>query len=234
MKDNIESKNIGNRKFIIELRFAPIVSMLDKRGNVVDAIEKTKCFGTFHWEINPGDITIRDHAEKQKSNNIIYVSFNRFSFISYKIDSIDGFYSTFKKIHDAISEVLGTLVIQRIGCRIIGSYKVKSQEFSLILAHFKEAFPTKFFIEKYPARDLSFILNYENGMYQIGPVNKEDNFYNKEFDIDGCKKHIGIAIDTDNYLTNELKEINDKKLILDVYTLSLAVEKELYSNLTNF
>lgn len=31
MKENIESKNIGNRKFIIELRFEPKVVMLDKK-----------------------------------------------------------------------------------------------------------------------------------------------------------------------------------------------------------
>ena len=49
MKENIENKNIGNRKFIIELRYSPIVSMLDKRGQIVEAIEKSKCFNAFHW-----------------------------------------------------------------------------------------------------------------------------------------------------------------------------------------
>lgn len=32
MQENIDTKNIGNRKFIIELRFDPKVSMLDKKG----------------------------------------------------------------------------------------------------------------------------------------------------------------------------------------------------------
>lgn len=31
MQENIDTKNIGNRKFIIELRFDPKVSMLDKK-----------------------------------------------------------------------------------------------------------------------------------------------------------------------------------------------------------
>lgn len=31
MKENIESKNIGNRKFIIELRYEPKVTMLDSK-----------------------------------------------------------------------------------------------------------------------------------------------------------------------------------------------------------
>ena len=234
MNDNIENKHIGNRKFIIELRYAPIVSMLDKRGLIAEAVEKTKCFGTFHWEINTGEVTIRDHAEKEKAKNIVFVTFNRFSFISYKVDSIEGFYSKFKKAYEAIAGILGDMTIQRIGCRIIGSYKVKSQDFNSILTHFKEAFPSKIFIEKYPAKDLSFTLTYANGMYRVGPVNEDDAFYDKEFDFGGCEKHVGIAIDTDNYLTHEIKEINEDSLIKDVYTLSLAVEKDLYSNLAEF
>lgn len=234
MKDNIDSKKIGNRKFIIELRYNPVVAMLDKRGRIVEAIEKSKCFGKFHWEINTGEVTIRDHEDKDKSKNIVYVTFNRLSFISYKIDSIEGFYSGFKKAYDAIIEVLGELTIQRIGCRIIGTYKVSSDDFPSVLNHFKDAFPSKFFFEKYPAKDLSFTLTYQNGMYITGPVGDDDAFYKKEFDLDGCIKHVGVAIDTDNYLTNEVKDINDKNLIKDVYNLSLAVEKDVYSNLENF
>ena len=234
MKDNIENKNIGNRKFIIELRYAPIVSMLDRRGGIAEAVEKSKCFNTFHWEINTGEVTIRDHAEKEKAKNIVFVTFNRFSFISYKVDSIEGFYSNFKKAYEAVAGVLGNMTIQRIGCRIIGTYKVKSQDFNSILTHFKEAFPSQIFIDKYPAKDLSFTLTYENGMYRVGPVNEDDNFYDKEFDMGCNEKHVGIAIDTDNYLTNEVKDISDKSLIKDVYTLSLAVEKELYSNFAEF
>jgi hypothetical protein len=39
-------------------------------------------------------------------------------------------------------------------------------------------------------------------MYNTGPLSEDDVFYKKEFDIEGCEKHVGIAIDTDNYLTN--------------------------------
>ena len=71
-------------------------------------------------------------------------------------------------------------------------------------------------------------------MYQIGPVSINDDFYRREFDISDCIKHVGVAIDTDNYLTNDAQAINEKSLIKDVYMLSLSVEKELYSNLMNF
>lgn len=103
-----------------------------------------------------------------------------------------------------------------------------------MLKNFKDSFPANFLLDKYPAKDMLFNLTYQNGMYKIGPLDIDDDFYRREFDLPDCNKHIGIAIDTDNYLTNELHQINDKSLIKDVYMLSLSVEKELYSNLMSF
>ena len=106
MQENIETKNIGNRKFIIELRFDSKVSMLDKKGQLAEQIENSKAFNTNHWEIGQGEVTIRDHEDKEKATNIVVVTFNRLSFISFKINSIEGFYSTFKKINEAVMGVL--------------------------------------------------------------------------------------------------------------------------------
>lgn len=234
MKENIDSKNIGNRKFIIELRYDPKVTMLDVKGALVEKIQETGVFPYSHWEIGQSNVSVRDAKQKEDSLNITLVTLNRINFISYKIDSVESFYANFVKIYDAIIKVLGQLSITRIGCRIIGTYKSKSIDYKDVLKNFQKSFPATFLLEKYPAKDLLFNLTYENGMYQIGPVDANDDFYIREFDIPNCNKHVGIAIDTDNYLTNETREINDKSLIKEVYMLSLSVEKELYSNLKDF
>ncbi len=171
-------------------------------------------------------------GKKMQKNIVKYLS--TIKFISYSVSSIESFYANFTKIYDAILKVLNFLTITRIGCRVIGTYYTKSKDFSSVLKSFKEAFPAKFLIEKYPAKDFLFHLSYENGMYEIGPLSEEDNFYDREFSIPGCNKHVGVCIDTDNYITNESRTINEKSLIKDIYTLSLSVEKELYTNLTEF
>ena len=71
-------------------------------------------------------------------------------------------------------------------------------------------------------------------MYQIGPLNQEYYFFYRVFRNKYRVLHVCIDIDTDNYLTNELKNINDKSLIKDIYTLSLSVEKDLFVNLADF
>ncbi|MBR5238563.1 MAG: hypothetical protein IKV26_07680 [Paludibacteraceae bacterium] len=232
MKDNIDKKHIGNRKIIIELRYDAIPSIIDKKGTIVEVIEKANIFNILQWEIG-NEIIIRDNEIKDEATNVITVAFNRFSFISYNIDSIESFYAKFKKIYEAIISVIGNPNIRRIGCRIIGTYIVKSNNYSDIITHLQEAFPAKFFLAQYPVRDFMFRLEHDNGMYQLGPLNLEDDFYEREFRGSKTIKHVGFVIDTDNYLTNEVKSINDKELIKDIYILSLSVEKDLYTNLAN-
>ncbi len=233
MKDNIDNKkNICNRKVIIELRYEAIASMIDKKGTIVEAIEKANVFSMAQWEIG-NEIVIRDNEEKEEATNIVFVSFNRLSFTSFNIDSVDSYYEKFKKIYETVFSVLGSPNIRRIGCRIIGTYKTNSNDFSDILSNMKKQFPSAFLLDQYPVKDLLFHLVYSSGMYKIGPLNTDDLFYEREFKSSKTIKHVGVAIDTDNYLTNETKSINDKHLIRDIYMLSLSVEKDLYTNLTN-
>ena len=46
-------------------------------------------------------------------------------------------------------------------------------------------------------------------------------------------RHFGFFLDTDNYVTNESKPLTDKELVKEIFTLSLAVEKDIYSNLSD-
>ena len=128
MKENIESKNIGNRKFIIELRYEPKVTMLDSKGALVEKIQETKVFPYSHWEIGQSEVVIRD-----------------------KVDSVESFYANFSKVYEAVTKVLSSLSITRIGCRIIGTYKTKSLDFNNVLKNFQDSFPAKFLLDKYPA-----------------------------------------------------------------------------------
>ena len=133
MKENIDSKNIGNRKFIIELRYDAKVTMLDAKGALVEKILETGVFPCSHWEIGQSNVAIRDTKQKEDALNVALVTLNRINFISHKIDSVESFYANFTKVYDAVTKVLGQLSITRIGCRIIGTYKSKSSDYKDVL-----------------------------------------------------------------------------------------------------
>ena len=102
MQENIETKNIGNRKFIIELRFDTKVSMLDKKGLLAEQIENCKAFNINHWEIGQSEVSIRDHEDKEKATNIVAVTFNRLSFISFKINCVSKVNILFFSLADTV------------------------------------------------------------------------------------------------------------------------------------
>lgn len=232
MTNNLDSKVIGNRKIIIETRFDPIVSMLDKRGEIVDSILSLNLLHTPQWEVGPSEVLFRDSPEREDSRNIVSVQFNRINIQSLQIDSIDSFFDKFSKLYENITKILGKGIIRRIGCRIMGTYYTKSSSYDSLLGNFLNLFPPSLQLSKFPANDLLFNLTYAGGMYQVGPLNTVDPFYDREFNCSFCKKHIGIAIDTDNYITNEEKPLDKATLIKDVFTLSLSVEKDLYTLLS--
>ena len=152
MKENIDSKNIVNRKFILELRFEHKICILDKRGEIVEKITETKVIPNNEWEIGPAEISIRDNKNKEDSLNFITVNLNRLSYISYQIDSIESFHAKFIKIIQAVKKAIGELNIVRIGCRIIGTYNTKSTDYSILLKNFTTLFPSKFLIENYQSK----------------------------------------------------------------------------------
>lgn len=233
MKSNIDNKLIGNRKIVIELRFLPHFGIIDKRGEILDSLLKLDAFKNLYGNMNASRILVGNDLEEQKCTTTFAVYHNRISYISSKIDSVDSFFSLFEKSYKSVLDITGSLEIVRIGCRTLGTYYVKdTNDFNRILRSFVNAFPTNIFFNDFSTRDLCLHIVHDKGMYRIGPVNKDDGFIMGEFQEENNVKHVGIAIDADNYINNSLHEINDPKLIKEVYMYALSVEKNLYDRVS--
>jgi hypothetical protein len=235
MKNNIDSSLILNRKIIIEIRFNPAPKFLDLKGTILDKINSLNIIKGADWSIGDSALKISDSNKDELIKNIVQVEINRLSFISSKVDSIEKLVSDFLKLYETINELIGDLIITRIGCRIQGTYKTKSNDFNKLLDSFKSSFPSQIFIENFPTNDLRLQIVYQNGMYHVGPVQKDDPFLVKEFKNPDRNNSVGIAIDTDNYLLKSgNNDITSKTKIKDVIIASLAVEKSLVENLKEF
>lgn len=233
MKDNIDSSSVLNRKIVIEIRYEPNLLFLDKKGSLLSEILKLKLFKAEHLGLNDTAITIADFNDNTKSRKHIHIGLNRFGFISSQVDTIDSFYNSFLKTYDIIQEIIDISNISRIGCRILGTYKVKSGGYDLILENFKKSFSNNFFMNDFPVKDCNIRINYQNGNYQVGPVSKDDEFLLTQFPYENKNNNPGVCIDTDNFLLKTDKTL-DKMMIKDVYIASLSVEKALYEIMKDF
>lgn len=234
MENTIDSKNINNRKIILEVRFKSSPLIVDKRGEILQSLMKLKMFAQTHWELGNGEVKIFDTEEPEKAKSIIYVDIKKFTVVSSFNHTNDSFYNMFDKTYKAVKAITGEVEIERIGCRIIGTYKADSSEYSKILNGFKKSFPSQVLLEDFPVNDLRLQLVYQNGQYNIGPIKKDDPFFKKEFPNSDAQNAVGFGIDTDNYILKPDSSTIKDSSIKDVFMTSLSVEKLLFEKLRSF
>lgn len=233
MKDNIDLRDVLNRKIIIEIRFNADPNFLDNKGRLVSDISASESYFT-EWKIGDS-IELTDNVERSEVRNIVSIHIDRLTFISSSITSIDDYFTRFKKIYNLLNKYLNNLNILRIGCRIQGTYKTSSSDFDTILNNFSDTLPKNVFIDDFPVKDLHFKLVYQNGTYTIGPIQEDDIFVRTNFIYKDRIEDVGIAIDTDNFLLKSPSvDLNNIGQISDVLVASLAVEKTLLNNLKEF
>ena len=236
MKDNINASVAINRKIVLELRISPQAKILDKKGTIADLVEEKKIFKPANfWQIgtNNNVVQFRDDNDVNKVRYSASVEFNKISFVCVKVDSVESYYNQFSKFYNALKEVIPSWNIVRIGCRIIGAYKLGNVQYPALLERIQKAFPSKFFLDAFDARKLLFKVDYQSGMYQFAPLKEDDPFFEKEFPAGVRDPQPGIMIDTDNFLieASDSAPLDSLERIKSVFHASLAVEKALYENL---
>jgi hypothetical protein len=233
MENTIPLKNINNRKIVIEIRYKANPLIVDKKGEILSSFLDNNLILSPQWSLGNADFNLRDHANESEARTMIFCDSKKIGVVSSDIASNDKFLLTVEKSFRLMKQIIPNIIIERIGCRILGTYNTKSITYNTILLGFKNLFPNQILLEDYIVEDLRLQLVYQNGQYHIGPINKNDVFLKKHFPHDKAINGVGFAIDTDNfYFKKDLNEkINDSK-IKDVFMASLSVEKSLFEKLS--
>lgn len=233
MENTIPLKEINNRKIVLEIRYKTNPLILDKKGEILNSFLENNLILNSHWKIGNVDFNLRDNEDETEARTIIFCDARKLAIVSSDISSNEKLFSTIEKAFKQLKGIIPNLDIERIGCRIIGTYKTNNVLYKQVLQGFKNLFPNQILLEDFIVEDLRLQLVYQNGQYNIGPINKNDAFVNKNFTFSKAVSEIGFAIDTDNfYLKRDTSEkINDSK-IKDVFIASLSVEKSLFEKLS--
>lgn len=234
MKDNIPSELIQNRKLILEIRNTSNLNILDNKGKILEELTKLNIFTTKEWATSDTGVKISDSEVSNEERETIYFDLHRLSFITSRITTIDQYFNNVKKIFEIYKKYSENSDINRIGCRIIGTYNTKSNSFKDIVDKFQKEFPKSIFIDEFPLTDLKLTIKYNSGIYEIGPVDINDDFTLGHFKHKEQINKIGFGIDTDNFIIKSDKSLKNISKIQDVITATLAVEKALVDKINEF
>lgn len=232
MENNISLSAINNRKIILEIRFEANPLIIDSRGKLAKKLQDENLIANSKWELGNGDLKIVDDLDPENSRQIVYIDSQRFTVICSNNQTTDSFLNIINKSFKIFTEIVGEVTITRIGCRILGTYKTKSTEYSKVVSNFKALFPSQVMLEEFAVKDLRLQIIYQNGQYNVGPISKDDNFLKNEFRFDDVVKSVGFAVDTDNYILKSKDKSISEQSIKDVYLTSLSVEKSLFDKLS--
>lgn len=233
MENTIPLKNIFNRKIVIEIRYKTNPLIIDKKGEILNKFLENELIQSSHWNLGNIDFNLRDKEQEEEARNTIFCDAKKLAIICSDISSNDKFLLTVEKAFKNLKQVIPNISIERIGCRILGTYKTKSLLYKQVVQGFKNLFPNQILIEDFIVEDLRLQLVYQNGQYNIGPINKNDGYFIKNFTYSKAINEIGIAIDTDNfYLKREENEKVNESKIKDVFLASISVEKSLFEKLS--
>jgi hypothetical protein len=232
-KDPLNESRIKS-KFILEIRYPPLVTIFDKRGKILENIYPHFKMKAKHWNVDNAQVLITDDLGKNSRQFIInhlkasitYEDSNsRSEFIDDCINFIKLLYEVFPEIN----------TLNRIGFRSICIFRNKNAKtFSDVFSSIKSKFISPTLPLKLNYNDFNLNFTHETCNVHIGPV-KEGEDWIKTYFIHTDKNipKFGIGFDIDSF-AKDLSSKNSTDFIsaFDALNdLSTSVESEMLSGL---
>lgn len=197
------------QKHILEIRFTPTPSIVDKRGVIAESLVGDLLNG---WSIGDNRINF---TNKENKNFGAFVSYKNFGFISESPNDTDFFSENSKDFVKKTWNYIPTGKITRIGVR--STYLVEQSNFEKALENLKKEFLNlnggK--LEKFGGKlvDVGLPLNFKEGDVKFninfGVMEKEQSsqFFIDEESVPDC----GVFIDVDYFQDDNFSSVSAKQ-----------------------
>lgn len=232
MKDNL--KDIRKKvKYILELRYPPLVNIFDKKGEILNKIFPIFKSKMEQWRVQDSQVIIADSFSSMTKQLAIghlksSISYEDPSTLQEYIDDSHRFLKELKKFFPELAEA------SRLGFRVISILEDgKSKNFQDVSDKIRNQFLANPFPSKIDFNDLRITLTGEQFNLTIGPVKKGEDWIKTVFSnpLEGTPE-FGIGIDVDSYV-KDIDCSNERDLInalIKIQALSFSIEIDLIQN----
>lgn len=234
MKDFSKDFRKKNR-FIFELRYQPLLPVLDIKGKIIEEFHQKIKTKFPHWQLVNSDILFTEKSENSK--NEFYIGLRRMSVIIEDIDTFESFYNDVTNYAKHFYEFFKNNSYERIGFRIIATYQnSKLKDFNSYLKLIESKFLKDPVDLGLTHKDFVIKMDHSNGFYIVGPIKQKEAWLSANFkDVKDENKipKFGVGLDIDSFgidfsIRNE-KELVNK--IDSTIKLSKSIEDALIKSL---
>jgi len=232
-KDPLSKSRLKSR-YILEIRYPPLVQTFDRRGKILEKIFPEFEKKAEHWKVENVQVIITDSLEKGKKQ--IAISHLRSS-VAYedpdtKSEFLDDCNKFIKLFYDVFPEMKA---LKRIGFRSISIFKHKlAKSYNDVFRSIKDNFLCPTIPSTLGFTDCSIRLSHDTCNVRIGPVKEGEDWIKSAFiHSDDNIPGYGIGLDIDSF-TKDLACSNSEELIKAfsaVSALSFHLESEILADL---
>jgi len=223
-------------KFVVEFRYKATAAVFDRKGALIE-----KLFEKFedrlpHWRAEPASVVLLDNDSEPTQS--IRVSHRR---MNISFEDCDGGRSAFNEVVNESIAVLSAVVpeclgrIERVGSRFISLFEERgASSFDEVNAKMLRKYMANRHPLSVPVIDSRIWLVHESGQITVGPFREGESWIRDTFDRPEMNTpRFGFAVDCDSYVKDPtVKSANDlSRIVAEVETLGLAVERELLQDL---
>jgi hypothetical protein len=199
-------------RFIFEMRYYPLLKILDEKGKIIDQIHKDISKTYPNWQIVNSEIVFCDNIETTK--NQFLIGLKRMSVLVEDTSTFESFYNDVIKYTKIFYDISRINSYARISCRLISLYESRDRhDYEYYLKKIENIYLKEPLELGLKHADLLIRIIHNNGMYQIGPTKENEMFVKNNFrDISDSKliPKYGIGLDIDSFGVNyDIAKIND-------------------------
>lgn len=229
-------KNRSKSRFILEIRYEPLLQAFDRRGKLLETLHPIFKKKMEHWRTENVAVHLADDFKSPSKQ--ITVDHLRSLIIYEDPGSLEEFANDADKFIRKLHEVFpdGLTNIKRLGVRFISIYELPSYDtYEDVLTKVMKTF----FVAQLPLslkfKDCNATFEHESGRINVGPAKQDENWVKQMFsrNEENIPK-FGFGVDIDSY-AKEVECNSSTNLISSyktVFGLTVASENELIQALS--
>ncbi len=188
-------------RFIFELRYQPLLPILDVKGKIIDDFHKKVSTKFPIWQLIGSDVLFTESSEKPK--NEFFIGLRRMSVIFEDISTYESYYNDVMNFSKYFYEYFKLNTFERIGFRIISTYHSdRLNDFSSYVKLIENKFLKDPLSLGLTHKDLFIKIDHSNGFYIIGPIKQNEPWIMTNFkdtsDLSVIPKY-GLGLDIDSF-----------------------------------
>ena len=188
-------------RFVFELRYQPLLPILDVKGKIIDDFHK-KVIAKFPiWQLIGSDVLFTESSEKPK--NEFFIGLRRMSVIIEDISTYESYYNDVMNFSKYFYEYFKLSTYERIGFRIISTYYSEQlNDFASYVKLIENKFLKDPLSLGLTHKDLFIKIDHTNGFYVVGPIKQKEPWIMTNFkdtsDLSVIPKY-GLGLDIDSF-----------------------------------